>query len=171
MESGTLNRYVTRYVSGVMPLAVLSVLLLAAFIMMNAASQNSALFGRLYSVLLLVNIFGVVLLLALILLNVFHLVEQYRAHVLGTRLTVRLLVMFIVLAVVPVSVVFFFSIQTLNRGIDNWFDVRIEHALDDALLLGRTALDALQQELVKHTQEMAAQLETFPVEQKLGAGR
>ncbi|MHB8744385.1 MAG: hypothetical protein ACYC9L_14850, partial [Sulfuricaulis sp.] len=71
MESGTLNRYVTRYVSGVMPLAVLSVLLLAAFIMMNAASQNSALFGRLYSVLLLVNIFGVVLLLALILLNVF----------------------------------------------------------------------------------------------------
>ncbi|MHB8742755.1 MAG: sensor histidine kinase, partial [Sulfuricaulis sp.] len=42
---------------------------------------------------------------------------------------------------------------------------------DDALLLGRTALDALQQELVKHTQEMAAQLETFPVEQKLGAGR
>jgi nitrogen fixation/metabolism regulation signal transduction histidine kinase len=171
MESSALNRYVTRYVSGVTPLAVLSVLLLAAFIMMNAASQNSALFGRLYSVLLLVNIFGVVLLLALILLNVFHLVEQYRARVMGTRLTVRLLTMFIVLAVVPVSVVFFFSIQTLNRGIDNWFDVRIERALDDALLLGRTALDALKQDLVKNTQEMAAQLETFPVQQKLGAGR
>ncbi len=171
MESSALNRYVTRYVSGVTPLAVLSVLLLAAFIMMNAASQNSALFGRLYSLLLLVNIFGVVVLLALILLNVFHLVEQYRARVMGTRLTVRLLIMFIVLAVVPVSVVFFFSIQTLNRGIDNWFDVRIERALDDALLLGRTALDALKQDLVKNTQEIAAQLETFPVGQKLGAGR
>lgn len=171
MESSALNRYVTRYVSGFTPLAVLSVLLLAAFIMMNAASQNSALFGRLYSLLLLVNIFGVVVLLALILLNVFHLVEQYRARVMGTRLTVRLLIMFIVLAVVPVSVVFFFSIQTLNRGIDNWFDVRIERALDDALLLGRTALDALKQDLVKNTQEMAAQLETFPARQKLGAGR
>jgi len=165
------NRYVTRYVTGVAPLAVLSVLLIAAFIMMNAAAQNSAFFGRMYSVLLLVNIFGVVLLLALILLNLFHLVEQYRARVMGTRLTLRLLVMFIVLAVLPVSVVFFFSIQTLNRGIDNWFDVRIERALDDALLLGRTALDALKQDLVKNTQEMAAELEALPMRQKLGAGR
>ena len=171
MESSTLNRYVTRYVTGVAPLAVLSVLLIAAFIMMNAAAQNSAFFGRMYSVLLLVNIFGVVLLLALILLNLFHLLEQYRARVMGTRLTLRLLVMFVVLAVLPVSVVFFFSIQTLNRGIDNWFDVRIERALDDALLLGRTALDALKQDLVKNTQEMAAELEALPMRQKLGAGR
>ncbi|MDH3406785.1 MAG: hypothetical protein OEM48_07645, partial [Gammaproteobacteria bacterium] len=64
MESNTLNRIVTRYVTGFVPLAVLSVLLITAFIMMNAAAQNSALFGRLYSVLLLVNILGVVLLIA-----------------------------------------------------------------------------------------------------------
>ncbi|MBI3547144.1 MAG: HAMP domain-containing protein [Gammaproteobacteria bacterium] len=163
MESSALNRYVTRYVTGFVPLAVLSGLLIAAFIMMNAAAQNSALFGRLYSVLLLINILGVVLLLALILLNLFHLLEQYRARVMGTRLTVRLLSMFVMLAVLPVSVVFFFSIQTLNRGIDNWFDVRIEHALDDALLLGRSALDALKQDLLKNTLEMAGELESFSV--------
>ncbi|MDH3562517.1 MAG: hypothetical protein OEN49_03840, partial [Gammaproteobacteria bacterium] len=92
MESNTLNRIVTRYVTGFVPLAVLSVLLITAFIMMNAAAQNSALFGRLYSVLLLVNILGVVLLIALILLNLFHFVEQYRARVIGTRLTLRLLI-------------------------------------------------------------------------------
>jgi nitrogen fixation/metabolism regulation signal transduction histidine kinase len=137
--------------------------------MMNAAAQNSALFGRLYSVLLLVNILGVVLLIALILLNLFHFAEQYRARVVGTRLTLRLLVMFVVLAVVPVSVVFYFSIQALNRGIDNWFDVRIERALDDALLLGRTALDAQRQDLVKTSQEIAVELETLPVRQKIGA--
>ncbi len=171
MESSALNRYVTRYVTGVTPLAVLSVLLIAAFIMMNAAAQNSALFGRLYSVLLLVNILGVVLLIALILLNLFHFMEQYRTRVMGTRLTLRLLVMFVVLAVVPVAVVFFFSIQTLNRGIDNWFDVRIERALDDALLLGRTALDALKQDLVKNTLEMAGELESIPVKQKVGSMR
>jgi nitrogen fixation/metabolism regulation signal transduction histidine kinase len=163
------NRTVTRYVTGFTPLAVLSVLLIAAFIMMNAAAQNSALFGRLYSVLLLVNILGVVLLIALILLNLFHFAEQYRARVVGTRLTLRLLVMFVVLAVVPVSVVFYFSIQALNRGIDNWFDVRIERALDDALLLGRTALDAQRQDLVKTAQEIAVELETLPVRQKIGA--
>jgi len=162
------NRTVTRYVTGFTPLAVLSLLLIAAFIMMNAAAQNSALFGRLYSVLLLVNILGVVLLIALILLNLFHFAEQYRARVVGTRLTLRLLVMFVVLAVVPVSVVFYFSIQALNRGIDNWFDVRIERALDDALLLGRTALDAQRQDLVKTAQEIVVELETLPVRQKPG---
>jgi nitrogen fixation/metabolism regulation signal transduction histidine kinase len=77
--------------------------------------------------------------------------------------------MFVVLAVVPVSVVFYFSIQALNRGIDNWFDVRIERALDDALLLGRTALDAQRQDLVKTSQEIAVELETLPVRQKIGA--
>ncbi|MCR4302041.1 MAG: ATP-binding protein [Sulfuricaulis sp.] len=168
MESNTLNRIVTRYITGFAPHAVLSVLLIAAFIMMNAAAQNSALFGRLYSILLLVNILGVVLLIALILLNLFHFAEQYRAQVIGTRLTLRLLIMFVVLAVVPVSVVFSFSIQALNRGIDNWFDVRIERALDDALLLGRTALDAQRQDLVKIAQEIAIELETLPVRRKIG---
>ena len=171
MESSALNRYVTRYVTGVIPLAVLSVVLIASLLMMNAATQNSALFGRMYSVLLLVNILGIVLLIALILLNLFHLIEQYRARVLGTRLTARLLAMFVLLAVLPVSVVFFFSIHTLNRGIDNWFDVRIEKALDDALLLGRSALDALKQDLVKNTQEMVMELETLPVRQQAGARR
>ena len=171
MESSALNRYVTRYVTGVTPLAVLSVVLIASLLMMNAATQNSALFGRLYSVLLLVNILGIVLLIALILLNLFHLIEQYRARVMGTRLTARLLAMFVLLAVLPVSVVFFFSIHTLNRGIDNWFDVRIEKALDDALLLGRSALDALKQDLVKNTQDMVAELETLPARQRAGARR
>ncbi len=161
-------RTVTRYVTGFTPLAVLSLLLIAAFIMMNSAAQNSALFGRMYSVLLLVNILGAVLLIALILLNLLHFAEQYRARIVGTRLTLRLLLMFVALAVVPVSVVFYFSIQALNRGIDNWFDVRIEQALDDALLLGRTALDAQRQDLVKVAQEIAVELETLPARRHVG---
>ncbi|OGI47835.1 MAG: hypothetical protein A2151_01375 [Candidatus Muproteobacteria bacterium RBG_16_65_34] len=149
-----------RFVTGVIPLAVLSGVLLAALLMMNAATQNSAVFGRVYSLLLLVNVVGIVLLLALILFNLFNLIEQYRARVPGTRLSLRLLILFVLLSVLPVSVVFVFSVDTLNRGIDQWFDVKIEQALDDALLLGRTALDAVKQDLIKRAQEMAADLET-----------
>jgi len=162
METRALiRRFADRYLSGVLPLAVLSGLLLAALLMMHAASQNSAIFGRVYSLLLLVNVLGIALLLALILLNVYRLIEQYRARVLGSRLTIRLLVMFVGLAVLPVTVVFFFSIQTLNRGIDQWFDVKIEQALDDALLLGRTALEATKHELTKNAQAMAQELEVL----------
>ncbi|MFL6624078.1 MAG: ATP-binding protein [Sulfurifustis sp.] len=150
---------VKNYFTGIVPLMALSVLLVASLFMMSAAAQNSATFGRMYSLLLIVNILGIATLLALIVVNLYSLVRQYRARVMGSRLTLRLLAMFIALAVVPVAVVFFFSIQTLNRGIDTWFDVKIEQALNDALLLGRTSLDALKQELVKTANEMATELE------------
>ena len=155
VEDSTLKRYLT----GIVPLTVLSVLLVASLLMMSAAAQNSATFGRMYSALLVVNILGIALLLGLILVNLYQLYRQYRARVMGSRLTLRLLAMFVALAVAPVAMVFFFSIQTLNRGIDNWFDVKIERALDDALLLGRTSLDAIKQDLVKTANEMAAELE------------
>ncbi len=155
VESATVKKYFV----GIVPLTVLSVLLVASLFMMSAAAQNSALFGRMYSLLLVVNIVGIGTLLALILINLYHLIQQYRARVMGSRLTLRLLAMFVVLAVAPVTVVFFFSIQTLNRGIDNWFDVRIEQALDDALMLGRTSLDAIKQDLLRAANEMALELE------------
>jgi len=155
VESTTLKRHLI----GIVPLAVLSALLVASLFMMSAAAQNSAMFGRMYSVLLVVNILGIATLLTLILFNLLQLVRQYRARVMGSRLTLRLLGMFVALAVAPVAVVFFFSIQTLNRGIDNWFDVKIEQALDDALMLGRTSLDAIKQDLLKSAQEMAIELE------------
>ena len=157
-------RTAERYLAGIVPLAVLSGLLLAALLMMHAATQNSALFGRVYSLLLLVNVLGIVLLLGMILLNIYRLMEQHRARALGSRLTLRLLVMFVLLSVLPVTVVFFFSIQTLNRGIDNWFDVKVERALDDALLLGRSALEATKQDLVKNAQAMGQELELIPTD-------
>ena len=164
MESATLRRALT----GIVPLAVLSGLLLASLVLMSAATQHSELLGRAYSVLLLVNVLGIVLLLALILFNFLRLIDQYRARMPGSRLTMRLLLLFVTLTVVPVLVVFFFSVQTLHRGIDNWFDVRIEKALNDAVQLGRTALDALKQDLLKNTQEMAAELERFTLSDASG---
>ena len=108
--------------------------------------RNSELFGRLYSVLLVTNIIGIILLLTLILINLYRLAVQFRTRVMGSRLTLRLFGMFVLLAVIPVSVVLFFSLQAVNKGIDSWFDVNTEKALDDALLLGRTALDAIRQD-------------------------
>ncbi len=159
MAGDTLRTGGVQRFTGALPLALVSGVLLASLVMMSAATQNSALFGRLYSWLLLFNILGVVFLLALIAFNLMHLLEQWRARALGSRLTLRLLVMFALLSVLPVMVVFFFSIQTLNRGIDHWFDVRIEQALDDALALGRAALDAIKQDLLKNARDMAAEIE------------
>ncbi len=137
--------------SGRKPVALLFVLLLTSLSLMSAATQNSAIFSQLYSLLLGINVLAILLLLALIARHLFSLVRRYRNHEPGSRLTVRLVIMFVVLSVAPISVLYYFSLQFLNRGIDSWFDLRVEQALEDSLELGRTALDSRLRELLRQT--------------------
>ncbi len=152
---------VRRALIGAPPVA-LALALLAALVMMGLAMQNSELFGRWYSALLVINIAGALLLLGLIVLNLRYLLHQVRAGVMGSRLTLRLVGVFALLTVIPVAVVYGFSVQALNRGIDNWFDVRIERALEDAIALSRAALDTSRDDLVKKARDMALEVEGRP---------
>ena len=153
------GRLLRRYLTGVIPLAGLSIVVSAALFMMSAATQNSPLFEGFYSLLIVLSIVGIGLLLTLVLINIRELIGQFRAGVLGSRLTVKLVAIFVLLTFVPVSVVYVFSLQLLNRGIDSWFDIKIEQALNDALALGRTALNALQEDMLEQAQEMATTLQ------------
>ena len=117
---------IKRFFSGNTPIAVVVVLLLTSLYLMSIATHNSLLFGRLYSLLLGINLLATILLVALIGKSVWHLIQQYRQGKTGSRLTTRLVVMFVVLSVTPVSVVYYFSLDFLQRGIDSWFDVRVD---------------------------------------------
>jgi len=151
-------RTVIRYLVGPVPAFVLSVVLLAGLLMLTAAAQHSAAFSAIYSQLLLWNVLGITLLLCLIVISVVRLLRQLGKGVLGSRLTLRLFATFSILALIPLGVVYYFSVQFLNRGIDSWFDVRIEQALQDALLLGRTSLEALKQDAVVQTERGALRI-------------
>lgn len=150
---------VKRLSTGFVPIALLSVLLLVSLYLMGAATQNTAQFGRLYFVLLAINILGLIALVVLIGTNFVRLARQYRSKAVGSRLTVRLVVLFSVLALVPVSVLYYFSLQFIHRGIDSWLDVRIETALDDALELSRASLASRQRELLRQTRGMVSRLQ------------
>lgn len=147
-----------RLFSGSTPILLLLVLLLASLYLMSEATHNSTLFGQLYSVLLVTNILAIILLVALIAKHLVRLIIQYRQHVAGSRLTTRLVIMFIILAVTPVSVVYYFSLDFLQRGIDSWFDVRVEKALNDSLELSQTALDVRMRELLRQTRQMTPRM-------------
>ncbi len=58
----------------------------------------------------------------------------------------------------PVAVVYYFSLKFLHEGIDSWFDVRIENALDDAIELSRTALGVRMRDHLKQSELLAAEL-------------
>ena len=154
MAGTALKRFLTRG----LPVTGLFLLLLTALHLLSKSTTNSAHPGGSYSWLLLLNGVGLLVLGVLILTHLFRLVSQYRRGVAGSRLTVRLVVMFVLLAFAPMAVVYYYSLQFLHRGIDSWFDVNVEKALDDALDLSRSSLDLRMRELLRDTQQMAAEL-------------
>jgi two-component system, NtrC family, nitrogen regulation sensor histidine kinase NtrY len=143
---------------GMLPMLGMFALLLVSLSFMSDATHNSERFGQMYSLLLFINGAGLVILGALVVANIITLLRQQRMKVPGAKMTRRLVVMFIVLAVAPVSVVYYFSLQFLQRGIDSWFDVSIEQGLHDALDLSQAALDVRLHEVLKLTANMADEL-------------
>lgn len=135
-----------------------TVLWISALLLLAQTTQNSAQFARLQNWILIINAIGVAVFLILIAGSLFRLVRDYRQHIAGSRLKARMVAMFVVLAVVPLLLVYYFSVQFLNRGIDSWFRVEIEQALDDALSLSKTSLDINMQEYLTRTEGMAETL-------------
>jgi len=132
--------------------------MLASLLMMSDALKDSSQFSRLYSDLLIFITVGLCSLVILIFLNFRHLIQQRRKQIPGTRMTVRMIAMFTALSVTPVLVVYLFSLDFLHRGIDSWFDLRVEQALDDSLTLSRLSLDTRMRELLKQTDQMAKEI-------------
>jgi len=66
--------------------------------------------------------------------------------------------MSIFLALVPVTLVYGFSVKFLLSNIDSWYDLEIEDALDDALALSRNSLGLQMRTLQRVTVEVADKL-------------
>ncbi len=148
-------------------LATILILLALAFgitalALLSRTSQNSEQFGRLNDLLLLVNAVAAVALLVLIVGNLIRLLRDYRQSVPGARLKARMLTAFVVLAIGPLVVVWFFAVQFLNQGIESWFDVEIESGLRDSLELSRSSLDVSLRENLEKTQDIGRALAGLP---------
>ena len=150
--------FLKRLTTGPVSAAVLSVLLLLSLYIMSGATEDSASFNRQYVLLLITILVGLTMLVAMIAANIFRLYKRYKAGESGSLLTTRLLVVFVVIAVIPVSIVYYFSVDFLHRGIDSWFDVRIEKALDDSLELSRSTLDSRLRDLLRTTEQLAVEV-------------
>jgi nitrogen fixation/metabolism regulation signal transduction histidine kinase len=145
--------------AAIMLLALAGVVLaLVALFLLSRTAQNSDDFGRLHIFILSVNVVGVLVLLVLMIGNLARLLREYRANVPGSRLKTRIVAMFVALAVLPLLVVFYFSYQFINRGIDTWFDVQIEEGLDNALRLSQAVLEIQKREHLFDTERAAQRL-------------
>lgn len=141
-----------------------SILALFGFILlslqlMSSSTQESSQLSEMHSWLLLINTLGSITLLVLVVVNAYSLVRELKKKEAGSRLTTRMVSLFVLLALAPAAIVFYFSVQFLHQGIDSWFNVEIDRAMDDALELSQSSLAQRMTWHIKQTRQMASRLE------------
>jgi nitrogen fixation/metabolism regulation signal transduction histidine kinase len=134
-------------------------LILLSLQLMSSATQESSELSAMYSWLLLVNALGSVVLLGLVGANIYSLTRQLKKREAGSKLTTRMVSLFVLLALAPAAIVFYFSMQFLHQGIDSWFNVEMDRAMEDALELSQASLDQRMRWHLRQTQQLTGKLE------------
>lgn len=136
----------------------IAAIILAALLLvvLAAGGANSAAFERYFPILLVVNSFATIALLAAIGAVVYRLAKQRRNKVFGARMTINLSVVLSLAAVIPCLLIYFVSSQFIGRSIDSWFDVRVEQALDSGVALSSEVLMREQRQLLQTARRIAS---------------
>ena len=96
-----------------------------------------------FIILLVISSSFVLSLFLLIIFQVFKLLQSVRKEITGSKLTLRLVIAFGMMVLIPVSIVYLVSVNFLTKSIESWFDVRVESALEGGLTLGQKTIDIL----------------------------
>lgn len=123
--------------------------------LMSEASSNTALFAQNYPLLLGLGGGLAMGLMALIVYQLVVLRRKLRERVFGSKLTLRLMVVFALMALIPGGLVYAISFQFLQRSIESWFDVRVDESLKGGINLARSALENSLKELAQKADVMA----------------
>ena len=133
-----------------------------AMFLLATATANTGLFAGHYNTLVLINGALVALLMLVVGGQLLHLWRNLRTGVFGSRLALRLVLLFALVACVPGALVFAVSAQFLGRSIESWFDVRVDRALDSGINLGRSSLDYLLKETSNRATSIANSIADSP---------
>ena len=152
------NKLTIKTLGSVVGMAVLFLVMITSLYLLSTMAERLDRFGQYYYGLLVFNGLSLLALTLLITYNAIRLFRDFRAQIAGSRLTLRMVVVCILLTLVPVLIVYSFSVKFLNSNIDSWYDVEIEQALDDALQLSRESLGLQMRTLQRTTIEAAENL-------------
>ena len=141
----------------VAPLALLLSLLSALYLAADAEGfgQDSA---RYYPYVFVGAALALGLLLLAIVARLWRLRRQLREGVPGARLTRRLLLVLVLLAVPPVFLVYGFGVRFIAATVDSWLRIESAQALDDGLAIAQLYLDERLQRAQDEVDAAALQL-------------
>jgi nitrogen fixation/metabolism regulation signal transduction histidine kinase len=144
-----------------MALAAVTLFLLAT------ATANTTLFAERYPTLLALNGAVALALATLVGYQLYILRRKLRSRVFGSKLTLRLVILFALVGILPGALIYGVSVQFLAKSIESWFEVRIDKALEGGLNLGRNALDGMLKDLTAKANAMALALSVRPPSEHL----
>ena len=146
-----------------LPYLVLGGLLLVLTILLSTATQDSSRLNDLFLPIFGLGLLTLLLLIGLLFRSLLRLYRDFKTKKPGSKLTVRLVSLFVLLILISTTIVYSFSVHFLHRGINSWFDVEIEQALDNSLAFGRTAFGDRKRTLLRQTRMMSGVLSEVPV--------
>jgi len=126
--------------------------------LLSTASSNTPMFAGTLPLLVYVGIGLIVGLMGVVGYQLLTLRRRLKAGLFGSKLTLRMVLLFALVAVLPGALVYAVSVQFLVRSIDTWFNVRVDNALESGLRLGRTTLDNMLKELTRKSEGIAISL-------------
>ncbi|MBN2606320.1 MAG: HAMP domain-containing protein [Thiotrichales bacterium] len=138
-------------------LAVISSLLLISLTVMSQILQNASQFAQVYTSLLFASFVGIAVLFTMLVKTLRRLKRNYRNQVPGSKITSRLTFLVSLIIGVPLLITYFFSITFVNKGIDQWFDIKTDVALTNAVKLVKITLDDQTRNHLKSTLQAADQ--------------
>ncbi len=135
--------------------------------LLASAAENTSFFEQHYAWLLGLNILVGIALLVLIVLMLVRLFRRYRRGRFGTRLMMRLMVLFALMGIIPGSVIYAVSVQFVSRSIESWFDVRVETALNSGVKLGQNILESYLSDLTVQAEQLSTELSSLNLSEQI----
>lgn len=135
--------------------------------LLASGAENTRLFEQHYTWLLGFNILAGLVLLGLIVLTLIRFAKRYRRGRFGSRLMMRLMLLFVLMGILPGAVIYAVSVQFVSRSIESWFDVRVEAALDSGVKLGQNILETSLSELGAQAEQLSAELSSLSLSDQM----
>ena len=134
---------------------------IALLILLAKSLSNSELVSSdTFRLLLIFNIIFVCSLVVLITIQIIKLLQNVKKEIVGSRLTMRLVLSFATVVIIPVTIVYLASVSFLTKSIESWFNVQVESALQGGLSLGQKTLDILLKDIELKSKSMAYSIGT-----------
>ncbi|HIJ83091.1 MAG: PAS/PAC sensor signal transduction histidine kinase [Magnetococcales bacterium] len=140
-----------RWVWSLLLLVVIVITMITAQGLRGSASVAGE-YSLFFLLLLYLNLFLALVLGVLVFRKVFRLWQDRYQHRAGSKLRMRMVLMFVLLSLLPTLVIAILSLNFLNRGVDSWFSDRISLALESSLDVARAYYHE-NQRTVRHDAE------------------